>query len=246
MSVESLIQKHTNLLEEEIEKFICMKGELFIRPTPLSSTEDQFKKLRVEMLSILTRDYIKDDLLKALILIRDNLKEIIDHDQYEQVKREFLQSEKYYINVIDDYEEMESVELLTHSFSKMFGLSEQTLKHILHLIIDLYHRKNYENAKSVAIFLYVVAFRNIEGGLALGRCLEQLGQQYEAIAVYKSIQENFPENPAAYILCAKVFLKLGDALEAKMLIKDAETKLRENTKLQALWMPHVAEFKKKL
>jgi tetratricopeptide (TPR) repeat protein len=246
MDIQEAKKYYDKQLEDEVDSFIEENGDAYINPSPLSPREEQLKKLRSEMLSILKRERIYDDLEGALLLIKEQLPRIVTAEEYDEVEQEFVKALADASKVFDEIEEMSEEDFKEKTFADLMHLSDNTLKLVLNLIIDLYNNENFEDAKKVSVFLFLVAARSIEGGLALGRCLTKLGQYHEAIDVYKYVQEIFPNDPVSRILGAKVCARIGDASEATILLDEAVEQLNTNEELKEIWMPIVEQVKKNI
>lgn len=235
-----------HLLENELNKFIETRGTEFITPSPLCSPEDQIKILRHHMLSILKREKYYDDFKEALILIREHLPRILSHDEYETVEKEFIQAREIFESNLDSIVNLDKEAVKEITIGHMLGFSENTHKQLIALINDFYNNQYYEDAMKVSLFLFVIASRCIEGGLALGRCLDRLERYEEAINVYESMQKIFPNDPTSKLLCAKACLGYGDRFKASMYLEEGLKLLEDTPQMMQEWSPLVQQIQKQL
>lgn len=244
MNISAAKDYFSKRLKEKIDRFIEEEGDAYIKPSELSPREIQIKQLKRNMLEILQRDHIKQDLKEAVVLIRDRLPFLISPEEYEGVKAEFLQVVNDAPKTFQQIKDMVDDGFREVTFWQLMKFSEQTKRHMLNLVVDLFDKEHYEDAKKVSLFLLVADRQSIEGGVALGRCLDRLGRYQKAILVYKYLQETFLNDASCCILCAKSCARLGDYQEVKKCLEEGARRLQNDEEQAKIWGPVIEQIER--
>lgn len=193
--------------------------------TPLKSAESIKREQRAQLVEFLQMKNLRESVEKAEKFIRENLSSVITPQEFDKVMAEFDHVEEHISQFVDSTKELGDQPVL---MKDVYGISDESLKHIYALIKHCVHEKKHEEAQHLLTFLTTLA-PNVPGyWLALGICFQALNQHDKAIEAFNITKALDSTDPAPFVYAAESYhsLKMND--QAKHEIEGAQHLLQEN------------------
>jgi tetratricopeptide (TPR) repeat protein len=234
-------------MQSLIEEYV-LQQDFHALETPLKSDQQLKNDLRSHLKETYNFKSLSDGIRNAIDLIRAETKTHRDTAKEEKVEQElahaFTAFNEFYQKRKENalYQEASKLEAHESLWTKLYGISDETLLIIYNLVLKCFKNKEIENAKNLLRILLLFAPIVPAYWNGLGFCYQTEGDSEQALRNYLLAESIDPEHFDTHFYLARCYLAMNNKTLAKEQVEKLNKLVAASPQLKGQWENAIAQL----